>query len=165
VRYLRAREIYDPPAVKDNFDLAQLLSTGAAARDLVDLYSPANPKNPVRLYGRHTLISISIKSVQFPNRRTAIVRFSTTQSGQTNTIVSHWTSLLRFRYTNAPMKNEWRFDNPLGFQVTDYRRDQESVAAIEPRPLRAVARRTPPDLAAGAPLALPPTPVATGSTP
>ena len=28
VRYLRARETYDPPAIKDNFELAQLLSTG-----------------------------------------------------------------------------------------------------------------------------------------
>jgi len=31
------------------------------------------------------------------------------------------------RYTNEPMKNEWRFDNPLGFQVIEYRKDQESV--------------------------------------
>ncbi|WP_219340758.1 VirB8/TrbF family protein, partial [Escherichia fergusonii] len=25
------------------------------------------------------------------------------------------------------VKNEWRFENPLGFQVTSYRRDQETV--------------------------------------
>lgn len=132
VRYLRARETYDPPAIKDNFDLAELLSTADAARQLVELYSPTNPANPVKQLGRHTRISVSIKSVQFPNNRTAIVRFSTTETGQTNTTTSHWTSLLRFRYTNAPMKNEWRFDNPLGFQVTEYRRDQESASTSEP---------------------------------
>ncbi len=132
VRYLRARETYDPPAIKDNFDLAELLSTADAARQLVELYSPTNPTNPVKVLGRRTRISISIKSVQFPNSRTAIVRFSTTETGQTNTTTSHWTSLLRFRYTNAPMKNEWRFDNPLGFQVTEYRRDQESASTTEP---------------------------------
>jgi type IV secretion system protein VirB8 len=35
--------------------------------------------------------------------------------------------VVKFRYTSTPVKNEWRFDNPLGFQVTDYRRDQESA--------------------------------------
>ena len=30
VRYVKARETYDPKALKDNFDLAQLLSTGSS---------------------------------------------------------------------------------------------------------------------------------------
>jgi type IV secretion system protein VirB8 len=30
------------------------------------------------------------------------------------------------------MRNEWRFDNPLGFQVIEYRRDQETVPAGRP---------------------------------
>jgi type IV secretion system protein VirB8 len=25
------------------------------------------------------------------------------------------------------MRNDYRFDNPLGFQVTEYRKDQETV--------------------------------------
>ena len=48
VRYIRARETYDPKALKDNFDLAQLLATGEAARDLTEIFSPANPKNPIK---------------------------------------------------------------------------------------------------------------------
>jgi type IV secretion system protein VirB8 len=39
---------------------------------------------------------------------------------------------VRFRYTDTPIKNEWRFDNPLGFQVYDYRRDQETVTPGSP---------------------------------
>lgn len=114
VRYLRARETYDPPAIKDNFELAQLLSTGDAARELVELYSPANARNPVRLLGRGATVAIGIKSIQFPNQRTAIVRFSTRERSATSAVTSHWTALIRFRYTRAPMRNEWRFDNPLG---------------------------------------------------
>ena len=34
---------------------------------------------------------------------------------------------MRYRYTDTPATNEWRFENPLGFQVYDYRRDQETV--------------------------------------
>ena len=62
VRYIKARETYDPKALKDNFDLAELLATGEAARDLTEIYSPANPINPVKLYGSNTDVSVNIKS-------------------------------------------------------------------------------------------------------
>ncbi len=127
VRYIKARETYDPRALKDNFDLAQLLATGQAARDLVDLYSPTNPQNPVKLFGTGTEVAVSVKSVTFPNNRTALVRFATEEKTQTGTTTRDWVSLVRFRYTAAPMRNAWRFDNPLGFQVVEYRRDQETA--------------------------------------
>jgi type IV secretion system protein VirB8 len=127
VRYIKARETYDPKALKDNFDLAQLLAAGDAARELTEIYSPANPTNPVKLYGTNTEVSVDIKSVTFPNNRTALVRFSTDEKSATNIVTRHWVSLVRFRYTSVPMRNEWRFDNPLGFQVLEYRRDQESA--------------------------------------
>ena len=127
VRYVKARETYDPKALKDNFDLAQLLATGDAERDLVDLYTPSNPQNPLKVLGTGAEISVSIKSVTFPNNRTALVRFSTDQKTATDVVTRNWVSLVRFRYTAAPMRNEWRFDNPLGFQVVEYRRDQETA--------------------------------------
>ena len=127
VRYVKARETYDPKALKDNFDIAQLLGTGDASRELTEIFSPANPKNPIKLLGMNTIVATTIKSVTFPNNRTALVRFSTEEKSQTNTVVRHWVSLIRFRYTSTPMKNEYRFENPLGFQVTEYRRDQETA--------------------------------------
>lgn len=127
VRYIKARETYDPRALKDNFDLAQLLSAGDAARELTEIYSPANPKNPVKLFGSNTEVAVTIKSVTFPNNRTALVRFSTDQKSATNILTRHWVSLVRFRYTATPMRNQWRFDNPLGFQALEYRRDQETA--------------------------------------
>lgn len=127
VRYIKARETYDPRALKDNFDLAELLATGDAARELTEIYSPANPNNPVKVYGTNTVVAVNIKSVTFPNNRTALARFSTEEKSSTNIITRNWVSLVRFRYTSAPMRNEWRFDNPLGFQVLEYRRDQETA--------------------------------------
>lgn len=127
VRYVRSREIYDPKALKENFDLAQLLSYGDASRELTEIFSPANPQNPVKIFGRNTVIAVNIKSVTFPNARTALVRFSTEEKSQTNIVTRHWVSLIRFRYTNTPATNEFRFDNPLGFQVLEYRRDQETA--------------------------------------
>ena len=127
VRYIKARETYDPKALKDNFDLAQLLATGDAARELTEIYSPANPSNPVKVYGTNTVVAVTIKSVTFPNNRTALARFSTEEKSSTNIITRNWVSLVRFRYTSTPMRNEWRVDNPLGFQVLEYRRDQETA--------------------------------------
>lgn len=127
VRYIKARETYDPKALKDNFDLAQLLATGDAARELTEIYSPANPSNPVKVFGSNTVVAVNIKSVSFPNNRTALARFSTEEKSSTNIITRNWVSLVRFRYTSAPMRNEWRFDNPLGFQALEYRRDQETA--------------------------------------
>ena len=127
VRYVKARETYDPKALKDNFDLAQLLASGEAARELAEVYAPANPRNPIKLYGTGTDVSVSVKSVTFPNNRTALVRFSTDEKGPTSLTTRNWVSLVRFRYTAAPMRNEYRFDNPLGFQAVEYRRDQETA--------------------------------------
>jgi type IV secretion system protein VirB8 len=127
VRYIRAREGYDPYAISDSFGIAALLSTGNAARDLQQLYSAANPKNPAKVYGKTKRVTTEIASVTFPNSSTGIVRFSTTELSDTDSITSHWIAVVRYRYTDTPATNEWRFENPLGFQVYDYRRDQETI--------------------------------------
>lgn len=134
VRYIKAREAYDPRALRDNFDLAQLLSAGDAAREFTEIYSPANPQNPVKIFGTNTEVAVTIKSVTFPNNRTALVRFSTEQKSATNVITRNWVSLVRFRYTSTPMRNQQRFENPLGFQTLEYRRDQETAPAPGTQP-------------------------------
>jgi type IV secretion system protein VirB8 len=126
-RYIRARESYDPYRIEDNFGLAAILSTDDAARDLQREYSSSNPDNPAKKYGRLTEIRVAIKSITFPNTTTAIVRFSTLEKTDANSIERHFISVVRFRYTDVPAANEWRFENPLGFQTYNYRRDQETV--------------------------------------
>ncbi|KXF76488.1 type VI secretion protein [Paramesorhizobium deserti] len=129
VRYVRARETYDPKQLKYNFDLAQLLSAGAAANDLRSEFSPGNPSSKDKVYGADTQIAVSVKSLSFLNKSTATVRFSTDEKRDNSISRQHWVSVVKFQFTNAPLKNEYRFDNPLGFQVVEYRRDQESLPA------------------------------------
>jgi type IV secretion system protein VirB8 len=126
-RYIRARETYDPHLLRQNFDLASLLSSGAASDDLVRDFSPSNPRSLDKIYGGDSEVSVTIKSVSFLNDQTASVRFltQTKRSGQTSQ--NDWVAVLRFQYTSKPLRNEYRFDNPLGFQVVSYRRDQETV--------------------------------------
>lgn len=127
VRYIRSREGYDPYAIEQNFGIAALLSTGNAARELQDLYSAANAKNPAKVYGKTKRVTTEIASVTFPNSSTGIVRFATNEVSDTDAVTRHWIAVVRYRYTDTPATNEWRFENPLGFQVYDYRRDQETV--------------------------------------
>jgi len=133
VRYIRSREGYDPFAIEQNFAIAALLSTGTAARQLQDLYSAANLQNPAKVYGRNKRVMTEIASVTFPNASTGIVRFMTVEQSETESIPRHWIAVVRYRYTDTPATNEWRFENPLGFQVYDYRRDQETVTEASPR--------------------------------
>ncbi|TIW61798.1 MAG: type VI secretion protein [Mesorhizobium sp.] len=127
VRYIRQREGYDPFAIEENFGVAALLSTGDAARELAEQYSAANRNNPTKVYGKNKRVLVDVKSVTFSNASTALVRFSTTEKSDTDSIVRHYISVVRYRYTETPETNEWRFENPLGFQVYNYRRDQETV--------------------------------------
>jgi type IV secretion system protein VirB8 len=132
VRYIRSREGYDPYAISDNFAIAALLSTGNAARELQELYSTANAKNPATLYGKSVRVTTDIASVTFPNSSTGIVRFATSEISDVDVMTRHWIAVVRFRYTDTPATNEWRSENPLGFQVYDYRRDQETVTGSNP---------------------------------
>ncbi|TIU42781.1 type IV secretion system protein [Mesorhizobium sp.] len=127
VRYIRARETYDSREIKQNYDLAQLYSTGTASRDLTWAYTPSNAQSLDKIYGRNVTISVDVKSVSLLNSTTASVRFSTTTRRENSSTTDNWVAVVKFRYTTTPIKNEWRFDNPLGFQVVEYRRDQESA--------------------------------------
>lgn len=129
VRFVVARETYDPYRVSENVAIATLLSTGAPANEVQRLYSRANPNNPTKTYGTRTTIEVKIKSVTFPNQSTALIRFWTEEKSDTDVITRHYISVARFRYTSEPARMQWRFENPLGFQVTQYRRDQETVGA------------------------------------
>ncbi|MCA1868486.1 type VI secretion protein [Agrobacterium genomosp. 3] len=127
VRFMRMREGYDPMSLQENFEIAALLSTGDAARDLQELYSTTNPKNPTKVLGKSKHVRVDVKSVTFLNDSTASVRFSTEEKSDTETTVRHFVGVVRFRYTSKPQVNKWMFENPLGFQVYNYRRDQETV--------------------------------------
>src|SRR3954452_4937118 len=101
--------------LKDNYDLAQLLSAESASKDLQDLYAPSNQQSPDRLYGSDTAVAVLIKNVSFLNNHTATVRFQTEERTQSRSTGRHRVAHVKFLYVDAPMKNESRFDNPLGF--------------------------------------------------
>lgn len=127
VKYVIARETYDPQDVNRNYQIVRLMSERGESLSFNEEISNANPNSPVNRYESHTRRSIRISSVSFLNKKTAQVRFKATEKSMTQKMETYWVAILSFRYINSPMEEAERFENPLGFQVVSYRTDQEVV--------------------------------------
>ncbi|MFT6568671.1 MAG: type IV secretion system protein VirB8, partial [Sphingomonas echinoides] len=89
-----------------------------------------NPDSPLTRYPATTIVSTTVKSVTMPRTGSATVRFDTIRhdQGAAGGERRSWTAVIDYRFSGAPMRMEDRFVNPLGFQVTHYRRDAEDTA-------------------------------------
>ncbi len=129
VKYIIARETYDPQDLNRNYDLVRLMSSGEEAGKFNESVANGNPQSPVERYKTNTARTVKISSVSFldQKKKTAQVRFMTTEVTRNETKEDYWVAILTFRYINAPMDETDRLNNPLGFQVISYRVDQEIV--------------------------------------
>lgn len=128
--YVRARETFDETDLRVQYAQVQRLSAPPVARTYVAAMAAANPASPLRTLGRGDTVTVDIKSVSLLSPGTALVRFDTRRlalNGGAPGLQSH-VAAISFGFANAPLRMEDRFDNPLGFQVTRYRRDTEGVS-------------------------------------
>jgi type IV secretion system protein VirB8 len=127
--YVRARETFDETDLRLQYALVQRLSAPTVARGYVTAMAAANPESPLRTLNRGDTIAVDVKSVSLVSPGAALVRFDTRRSslngGQAS--VQSYVAAISFGFANAPLRLEDRFDNPLGFQVTRYRRDIEGM--------------------------------------
>ena len=135
VQYVIARETFDGADLRDNFRKASLWSNGEARQLYLHDMQRANPQSPLNQYPATTVVSTRIKSVSVISPGNALVRFDTIRRDQGALAGEQrsWTAVITYRFSGAPTTMEDRFLNPLGFQVTHYRRDAETVA---PTPVR-----------------------------
>ena len=127
VKYVVARETYDPQDLNHNYDQVRLMSTVEQANSFDDFIR--SPSSPVEQFKNTITRTIRINSVSFLNKSTAQVRFSSTQMqvGSNEKQEAYWIATLSFRFVNSPMDEDERLNNPLGFQIKSYRVDQEVV--------------------------------------
>jgi len=139
-----------------NYRKVALFSADAARSSYLQQMQVGNPASPLILYPRTTTVDVQVKSVSPLGSNAALVRFDTvrTDAGAQSQQPSSWVAVIHYRYSNAPMSLDDRFVNPLGFQVTSYRKDQEILApeAVAPPPAE------PATPVAGAPVAPSPAP-------
>lgn len=148
--FLLARESYDAAMINlRDWATVLTMSSPDVAAAYRGLYSPSNAASPYKIHGQDKAIRVKILSIVLigggPNAipRGATVRFQRSlydkQTG-TSRPMDNKIATLEFVYKpNLRMDEQYRIENPLGFQVINYRVDNDYAT-------------TPPDETPGPPL-------------
>jgi type IV secretion system protein VirB8 len=125
VQYLRNRETYDPANYDYNYkNIVRLFSTPSIYSGF-SIFLNSDPKSPLKMYGQSTSTKLKIRSIQFLDQgKTAQVRFTIIENNDEKRS-SYKIATIGFVYAQMEMNMEDRYINPLGFQVTVYRVDDE----------------------------------------
>lgn len=134
VQYVIARESFDISTLNSDYRKIALWSADRARSDYLARMPVSNPDSPLAQYPRTTTIETMVKSVSPLGPGTAIVRFETRRrdAGADVGQPRAWMAVIHYRFSGEPMAVEDRYINPLGFQVTSYRRNVEVLPAVEP---------------------------------
>ena len=138
-QYVIARENFDADALREDYRKVALWSGGSARERYVAAMQPSNPASPLAVLPRRATVQTQIRSLSALDGDTALVRFSTvrTDPGGQAQPPQMWAAVITYRFSAAKMSEADRLVNPLGFQVTHYRRDSEM--APEPQAAAAVS--------------------------
>jgi type IV secretion system protein VirB8 len=139
-QYIRFREGYSRQLAEEYYSKVGLMSASQEQKRYGEWFNPKNPESPLRVYGENGKSKVNIKSYSFIKDNIVLVRYSqeVERSATEKPEVTHWAATMVFKYSGAPMTEKDRDVNPLGFQVTEYRRDPDSAATTEVAPRVAV---------------------------
>ena len=124
--YVRSREGYMADAAPLAFRTVSLMSSDKEQTRFAEFYAPRNPQSPQVVYGKDGRAEVTVKSITFPQKGLALVRFSRTVTKTGDRQASHWVATLSHDYASGAMAESDRAINPLGFVVNDYRVDPEA---------------------------------------
>lgn len=130
IKFIKARESYDSNDLDVNNNIVRLLADRPIYRQYWS--SVADQSNKESLYvtmGALSSRQVEIKSVQFLDSNRAQVRL-TVKDVRKDLVAppkeTHYIALVTFRFTNLSLTLDDMAVNPLSFQVTEYRIDQDS---------------------------------------
>jgi type IV secretion system protein VirB8 len=131
-QYVLARETFDVTDLQNNYREVAAWTGGAARDQYIRAMQTSNPQAPENLNSADSVVKITVKSISLLSPGSALVRFDAAliNGGGTPASRQPYTAVIGFRYTGAPMRTEDRFLNPLGFQVTAYRKDAETAESV-----------------------------------
>lgn len=124
--YVKAREGYYYDVLDKDYVLTQLLSNADVAAEYRSIYEGENARN--KKLGNIYKVEVSIISITLEQEaKSATIRIALSTKKQ-NEEVSKKNATINLNYKYYPtsqMNEKDRLDNPLGFQVTSYRIDEE----------------------------------------
>lgn len=132
VQYVIARESFDIDSLDNDYRKVALWSAGEARERYFRLMDGGNPGSPLASLPRRAVVRVEVRSVSSLSAESSLVRFTTTrtdQGGQPQ-VPQYWAAVVTHGYSSAEMTEDDRLLNPLGFQVTRYRRDAETLPEV-----------------------------------
>ncbi|MEL6529162.1 MAG: VirB8/TrbF family protein [Pseudomonadota bacterium] len=143
VQYVIARESFTTETLQFDYRRVSLWSDATVGQTYARAMNATNPESPLAYLPRGATIATEVKSVSNLSEQRAMVRFATTRTdaGAASQTTQHWVAIVDFKFTAAEMSEADRYINPLGFQVTAYRRSAETlpeegiVSGIEQPPI------------------------------
>lgn len=131
VQYVIARETFDIDTLNTDYRKVALWSSGTARKSYLSLMNASNSASPIASLPRRALIQTTIRSVSSLAKNRAMVRFTTVQTdpGSQAQPPQYWVAIIDYQYSSAAMSAADRLINPLGFQVTRYRKNAETLPA------------------------------------
>jgi type IV secretion system protein VirB8 len=134
VQYVIGRESFDYDQINVNYRKIALWTTGDERARYIAAMQASNPTSQLATLPRRALVQVQIRSVSSLSTDRSLVRFTTTRTdpgGQAQP-PQHYVAVITYGFSGAAMRMEDRMINPLGFQVSRYRRDAESLPEAAP---------------------------------
>ncbi len=127
-RYVDYRNAYSDAMAYPDYDAVTTMSAPQVANAYFEQIKPSNPHSPTAVYGKDGQVDVSVNAIAFLGHGVAQVRFTRTErlpNAQART--TRWIATISYRYLNPPTSEKDRLVDPIGFQVSDYRLDPETV--------------------------------------
>jgi type IV secretion system protein VirB8 len=130
-KYLKAREGYDIATYRYNYyTVVRLLSSSNIFSSFYSQVSTRNENSPVNKYGREVILVPQIKSMQAltSEKDTMQIRFLIKHiRGSFLQKEEHRIAIIKFGFANMALNQQEVLENPLGFQVYEYKVDEDFV--------------------------------------
>ena len=128
--YVIARETFDSTDLGQQYRRVQIMSSRQVASAYVAEMAANNPASPLNTLSRGDTVRIDIRSVSLIADGAGLVRFTANRSALGTGVgqSTNYVAAISFGFNGRALRQSDRYDNPLGFQVTRYRRDMEGVA-------------------------------------
>jgi type IV secretion system protein VirB8 len=132
VQYVTARESFDADSVQEDYRKVALWSAPEARQRYVAQMQASNPASPLAYMRPGGTISVEVRSISSLSADSSLVRFTTVRNdpGAQPQTPEHWAAVIHYGFSPAQMSEADRLLNPLGFQVTRYRRDAETLPEV-----------------------------------
>nr|WP_137676513.1 VirB8/TrbF family protein [Parerythrobacter lutipelagi] len=132
-QYVIARESFDGASIQEDYRKVGLWSAGEEQQRYSGQMQSSNPRSPLAFMPAGGRIKAEIISVSSLAPGQMMVRFITTRTdpGAREQQKQYWAAIINYEFSGAGMSEDDRLLNPLGFQVTRYRRDAETMPEFE----------------------------------